>query len=702
VSDPQESSRTTGKIVTFYSYKGGTGRSMALANIAWVLASNGLKVLVIDWDLEAPGLHRYFQPFLKDQSLKTSEGVIDFIVDFAAAAVCPMKESKESGTEWYNSYANLLRYATSLDWGGFPNPGTIDLVPAGRQDVGYAVRVNSFQWQHFYEKLGGGVFLEEVKRRIRNDYDYILIDSRTGVSDTSGICTVQMPDDLVVCFTLNQQSIEGASAAVASTCEQRRRPDGSSGLRVLPIVSRVDASEKEKLDLARRIAREYFDPFLEWLDDDQLEQYWGAAEIPYVPFYAYEEVLATFGDAPFQKGSVLSVMESLASWLTAGAVTSLGRFPDQSRLETLQQFVRQPKVPQVPVDTSVFYLSYAREDQSDEMMRFYQDLVNEVRALTGVSLEKVGYMDRTRLRPGDDFGIQITKAIAASQAAVCLLSPTYLRSGYCLGELDLFSNQGKPVVLVDWIPVLSDEVPNPLRQLNRFQSGRGLRQMLRVNRLNDQYQLELAEIAHRIVDLTDNKSEALVRGPLAEIPFVVVAERTDRIRTVRSNARPYGMRRRDWKPFWSMQGKSAGEIAREAARRTGANLLLTSLHKAGEMYIRNRSPRGGVIMLVDPWSLLISDHKEFLRKAMKSGKEVPVFSIICFDADGDTKQRRLELDSVTMSLRTDPLSPSPAVANNPEELNHMIDDACRQLTQPRSQLSEWRNLEPASGEGGDL
>ncbi len=53
-----------GKIVTFYSYKGGTGRTMALANVAWILASNGLKVLVVDWDLDSPGLHKYFHPFL--------------------------------------------------------------------------------------------------------------------------------------------------------------------------------------------------------------------------------------------------------------------------------------------------------------------------------------------------------------------------------------------------------------------------------------------------------------------------------------------------------------------------------------------------------------------------------------------------------------------------------------------------------------
>src|SRR5262249_47368058 len=55
---------TAGEIVTFYSYKGGTGRSMALANVACLLAeqlSPDEHILMIDWDLEARVLHRYFR-----------------------------------------------------------------------------------------------------------------------------------------------------------------------------------------------------------------------------------------------------------------------------------------------------------------------------------------------------------------------------------------------------------------------------------------------------------------------------------------------------------------------------------------------------------------------------------------------------------------------------------------------------------------
>jgi MinD-like ATPase involved in chromosome partitioning or flagellar assembly len=59
-----------GEIITFYSYKGGTGRSMALANVAhilaWRIAAPGKRVLAIDWDLEAPGLHKYFVDQLRE------------------------------------------------------------------------------------------------------------------------------------------------------------------------------------------------------------------------------------------------------------------------------------------------------------------------------------------------------------------------------------------------------------------------------------------------------------------------------------------------------------------------------------------------------------------------------------------------------------------------------------------------------------
>jgi formylglycine-generating enzyme required for sulfatase activity len=311
------SPRRSGSIVTFYSYKGGTGRSMALANVAWLLANSGQRVLVIDWDLEAPGLHRYFEPFLADKTLERSTGVIDFMLDFVTAAV----SEKEVGgdAEWYREYSNLLAHAVPLEW-QFPEGGSLDFVPAGRQDVAYGLRVNSFDWQNFYERLGGGVLLEAVKENLRSTYDVILIDSRTGVSDTSGVCTVQMPDQLVVCFTLNRQSIYGAAAAAGSAFRQRHTVEGSPTLKVWPVPTRMEFAEKDRLDAIFEIARTRFSRFLHHLGPQREEQYWDEIGVPYEPFYAYEEVLAVFRDQQRRTGSMLAKMLLIATYLYGGSL----------------------------------------------------------------------------------------------------------------------------------------------------------------------------------------------------------------------------------------------------------------------------------------------------------------------------------------------------------------------------------------------
>lgn len=299
-----------GRVVTFYSYKGGTGRSMALANVAWILASNGQRVLAVDWDLEAPGLHRYFLPFLVDRELSASPGVIDFVLDYVLAAMTPPEKDSEPEKDWYLPYTNILRYAVSLDW-QFPGKGRLDFIPAGRQAASYSSRVNSFNWQDFYTRLGGRAFLDSVKERMRSEYDYVLIDSRTGVSDSSGICTVQIPDILVVCHTLNNQSIKGAAAVAASVREQRQ----ASPLRILPVPMRIENAEKDKRDLRREEALASFTSLG--------IQFSSRIQFPYIPYYAYEEILSTFGDSPDDTGTFLESAERLTGLITEGRFSQL-------------------------------------------------------------------------------------------------------------------------------------------------------------------------------------------------------------------------------------------------------------------------------------------------------------------------------------------------------------------------------------------
>ena len=45
------------RTITYYSYKGGVGRTLLVANTAKYLSTLGKTVFALDLDLEAPGLH---------------------------------------------------------------------------------------------------------------------------------------------------------------------------------------------------------------------------------------------------------------------------------------------------------------------------------------------------------------------------------------------------------------------------------------------------------------------------------------------------------------------------------------------------------------------------------------------------------------------------------------------------------------------
>ena len=117
-----------GKIVTFYSFKGGAGRTMALANVAWILASNGLKVLIVDWDLDSPSLHRYFHPFLTPAKVAATPGIIELITEYTWDATA----AADQAGDWIRGYApQILPHAISVSW-PFPDDGTLDFALSAR------------------------------------------------------------------------------------------------------------------------------------------------------------------------------------------------------------------------------------------------------------------------------------------------------------------------------------------------------------------------------------------------------------------------------------------------------------------------------------------------------------------------------------------------------------------------------------------
>ncbi|MBA2805947.1 tetratricopeptide repeat protein [Streptomyces sp. KM273126] len=344
-----------GRIITFYSYKGGTGRTMALANTAWILAANGKRVLAVDWDLEAPGLHRFFHPFLDADVLASTTGIIDIITEFHWAATT----GGPHADDWHRAYARVQQHAVSLntDWLGwtFPDGGSLDFLAAGREDRAYSATVSSFEWDNFYERLGGGQFLDALRDDMKANYDYVLIDSRTGYSDSADICTLQMPDVLIDCFTLSSQAMEGAANVARSVQEGYRRHE----VRVLPVPMRIDEGEKEKVDAGRALARLKFEGLPKGLSGEELTKYWGAVEIPYRPYYAYEETLATVGDELGIANSLLSAFERLTDVITDGEIASLPVLAESVRLRCRDAYVRRRPLAKV-ADVVVVYVAENR------------------------------------------------------------------------------------------------------------------------------------------------------------------------------------------------------------------------------------------------------------------------------------------------------------------------------------------------------
>jgi tetratricopeptide (TPR) repeat protein len=339
-----------GQIITFYSFKGGTGRTMALANVAWILAANGARVLAADWDLESPGLDRFFQPFFAEQEVRDSPGVIDLIREYERTAT---KTPEGRRPEIFGRLARVEPYAFSLDW-EFADGGCLDFLPPGKLNLDYAAALSGMDWDVFYQALNGGEFLDAFRADLKRSYDYVLIDSRTGFSDIADICTVHLPDVLVDCFTLSTQGIEGA-AEVASRVETRK----DHPIRLLPVPMRVDQAEKKKVDEGRLVAIRRFDGRPENMTDAERREYWASVEVPYQAFYAYEETLAVFGDKPALPGSLLSAFERLTARITDGAVTSLPLIDEQLRLRTADRFART-----APLAGELIVVQSLAEDQA--------------------------------------------------------------------------------------------------------------------------------------------------------------------------------------------------------------------------------------------------------------------------------------------------------------------------------------------------
>ncbi len=181
-------------VTTFYSFKGGVGRTMALVNAAVTLALRGRRVLVVDFDIEAPGLDTFDVLWPREEI----PGVVDFVTRYLESGQAP------------NANDFIGRCPTIGEKGG-----KLWIMPSGRNET-YAANFKQIDWGALYDRHDGYLLFEDLKEQWNQILkpDYVLIDSRTGHTDTSGIYTRQLPDSVVIFFFPNEQNLRGLTEVV--------------------------------------------------------------------------------------------------------------------------------------------------------------------------------------------------------------------------------------------------------------------------------------------------------------------------------------------------------------------------------------------------------------------------------------------------------------------------------------------------------
>jgi cellulose biosynthesis protein BcsQ len=401
-------------ICTFYSYKGGVGRSMALAHVADSFARKGLRVLMIDFDLEAPGLEDYFS--VDQESVRANAGLFDLILHYKAEMSSDVPIVPED-----QKFRRLNELFIVPIYPGLPSGGQLDLMPAGRRGSDeqlseYALGLRQFDWQDFYFNFGGELFFEWLRRTLDGQlYDLVLVDSRTGVTEMGGICAYQLADTIVVLCASNKQNLKGTHDVVRNFFSPRvTMLRAGRSLQLLVVPSRMEMRN----DALLKDFRDRFENLFASLAPKELADagltYWDLM-IPYDPGSAFQERVGAHGSRASGRSAIDPAIQKLvhAIGLLAESGGSIQRLNASSCAGAQEVAEPQYEITSRAAGFDVF-LAYSRPD---------------IEAVDAIArhLAKKGlraFVDRRQLDVGEEFLEIIRKALLESGACAILVGPS--------------------------------------------------------------------------------------------------------------------------------------------------------------------------------------------------------------------------------------------------------------------------------------
>ncbi|HEX8109847.1 MAG TPA: TIR domain-containing protein [Kofleriaceae bacterium] len=274
----------------------------------------------------------------------------------------------------------------------------------------------------------------------------MLIDSRTGMSDAGGICTIQMPDVLVTMFTANYQSVFGVRDVIQSAQSARQRlAYDRMALTVLPLPSRFPHGGDSKLsnEWLDRIATELGACLADWLPRgidprSVLER----LAIPQRDEFALGERLAVAEQKTAGAEALTAVYDRIAALLAAefrDIEAALGPIEPSSMSRSVAWALEKPAhgPSKLPVENDVF-VSYPRAGSVLSEWT-YGFIVALMKAFTALGRSASFYIDLED-RADAEFD-RLRPILDRSRVLLAILTPHYLVSSWCLAEWQAFEDR---------------------------------------------------------------------------------------------------------------------------------------------------------------------------------------------------------------------------------------------------------------------
>jgi len=250
---------------------------MAAVNVGILLCRHfSKKTLIVDWNLASPRSMIYLNRLCSSPTASLNDLFFEY-----------MKLIDGDGPITSNRLAQCLGRVNST------SVTALDYLPASLENY-VTENYVTIDWTDFYKSYQGGRLVEYLRVQWEKAYNATLIISEQGLSDASSICTIQLPDVILVMMDMSRGGIQLSSDVIRRILMPGKKMDGRE-VKILPVLSKLESRvEYSLMDEALEMMREVFSKYLPPGIDST--NYFDQMRIPFIPYYNYSHEIPALSD----------------------------------------------------------------------------------------------------------------------------------------------------------------------------------------------------------------------------------------------------------------------------------------------------------------------------------------------------------------------------------------------------------------------